>query len=345
MVIRAPVSTMENTSALPSQLEVTTVQDQSNGDTRNSSLPADSIQGITIITIQAIIMACTFLGNLLMIHLLYSIPNLKLRKSTKLLLCYLCCSYCIGCILVVGRLFINCVVMLLTVLNLSIHIISSILFLALEIFVMVKKPHRHYRFVSKRICMVGILISCLISIGVDVVAYINMKEPEDKVICYLTNGTFNPIVLCVCSSSFWVMFIVAATIQILTLKEIKKAFPGIQNITNNVMTIQVISVPSVGPEVTRSENRTKSPLLKLMKILLVSLCCSIICWTPSFVSIFTFSLSEIFGIRIHLERQIVVVSGGLASLNGLIHVIVYFSMSSQLKQAAIRFLKNLTCQN
>ena len=337
---------MKNALALPSQLEVTTVQDQLNRDTGISLPLSSSIQGVTIITIASLIAAFTFFGNLLMIRLLYDLPSSKLRKSTKLFLCYLCGSYCTVCILIVSKLCqLNCYIILLILVNVSTHIISAIIYPVMEIFVMVKKPHSHYRIVSTRTCIIGIFISGLISVAVDVVAYTNMKEPDNKPFCYITNGSVNPIVTCIGSGIFGAIFIGAVTLQISTIREIKKVFPEIQVVSSNVINIQVVSVPPVGPQVSQNENGTNSSLLKLTKMISVSLCCSVLCWTPSIASIFIFSLFDILDIKIQEERQIVVGTGGLASLNGLIHVIVFFSMSTQLKQAANRYFKSWFCQS
>ena len=355
----------------PSPQEVTTFQDNVSTDTAGSLQMDSSIRlPISIVLpFQIVICSLSLFGNLLLTWVLNHLPNSKLRSTTKILMRYVSLSHCLMSVSLIGRLVsMPCFIVLLGAMSSGFNVQCGSAYLGYEILVMVTKPYSHQKFISMNICKVGILTSCLVSVCFSVVAYLTMKEPDDPS-CHFTNGGFNPVSLCFYMGFLGVLIIVTSTMQIFTLKAMKRVFPGTGNLNVNVIhvapaNINVIHVAPVNINVIQlvpvninviqdaPVNNTSTsatpgqnfPLQKLTKMLTCSLLCSVICWFPSVISIFTFSIFEMLRIEVGNERQILFALSNLVALNGILYVIVYLTMSSQIRQAVKKYLSSWVCQ-
>ena len=314
--------------------EVTTVQVNASIHTVDSSVRNISSQNITLIPFQMGICFFSLFGNLLLILVLSDLPNSKLRSTTKLLMRYVSLSHCLMSVVLIGRLFVPCWIVLLAAINSVFNVQCGSAYLGYEVLIMVTKPYSHQKFISMNICKGGILASCLVSVCFSVVAYLTMREPDDPS-CHFTNGVFNPVFSCLFMGVTNVIIIFSSIIQIYTLKAMKKVFPG-----NGTVNITVIQVAPVNTNLTAATTacKRKFPLHRLTKMLMMSLLCSILCWCPTTTSIFTFSILEILRIEVGMEGQILVGFSNLVALNGSLHVIVYLTMSSQIRQAMKEYL-------
>ena len=312
--------------------ELTTVQDNASIDTAESLEVNDSQTPLSAVmfTFQLVVCCVSLFGNLLLILVLGRLPNSKLRKTTKLLMRYVSVSHCLTSVLLVARLFnMPCWVPLLIGLNTTFSVLCGLAFLSYEVLIMATKPHSHQKFISMNICKVGIFISCLVMLCLDVAAYLTKKEPDHSS-CYFSNGVFNPVFLCFVSVLGFVIMTVTSLSQFFTLRAMNKVFPNTGTLNINVIQVAPVNNTSTDPTTTSSNT---FPLQKLTKMLTISLVCSIITWLPSTVCIFTFSIYEIHEVEVEMERDISIGSSSFVPFNGILHVIVYLTMSSQIKQA------------
>ena len=256
--------------------------------------------------------------------------------TPKILMRYVSFSHCLMSVILIGRLFsMPCLIVLLGGITSGFNVQCGLPYLGYEALILVTKPYNYQKFISMNICKIEILASCLVSVCFNIVAYLTMKEPDDPS-CHSTNGFLNPLFLCLFMGVLSTIIIVTSTIQIFTLKAMKKVFP--ETGTLNINVIQVAPVNNTSRGVT-TERKRKFPLLRLTKMSMMSLYCSIICWFPSTISIFTFSIFEILQIEGGMEQQILVGFSNLVALNGSLHVIVYLTMSSQIRQAIKEYLR------
>ena len=317
--------------------EVTTFQVNASIHTVGSSVMNISYnpQNLTLIPFQIGVCFFSLFGNILLILVLSDLPNSKLRITTKILMRYVSLSHCLMSTILIGRLFsMPCLIVMLGGLTSGFNVHCGLAYLGYEALILVTKPYSHQNFVSMNICKIEILTSCLVSLCFNVVAYLTTKESDDPS-CHFTNGLLNPLFLCLFTGVLNIIIIITSTIQIFTLKAMKKVFP--ETGTLNINVIQVAPVNNTFRGVTTKRKR-KFPLLRLTKMLMMSLLWSIICWFPSTISIFTFSIFEILQIEGGMEQQLLVGFSNLVALNGSLHVIVYLTMSSQIRQAMKEYL-------
>ena len=327
--------------------EMTTVQDNVSTDAVDSSF---NLQLSILLPFHLVISYLSLFGNLLLIWVVNHLPNSKLRKTTKVLMQYVSLSHCIPGLALTGLLLdVPCVILLLVTMNTMFNVQCGLAYLGYEVLVLVTKPYSHHNFISMNICMVGIICSCLASLCLTVIGYLIMKEPEDP-FCNFVNGVFNPVLLCLYMGFIDVIILVTSTMQIFTLRAMKRVFPGPGTMHINVIhvapvntnAIHVAAVNNISPAATPGQN---FPLKKLTKILTCSLLCSIICWLPSTISIITFSIFEMLQIDVPVKNQIVAGFSFLLGFNGILYVIVYLTLSSQIRQAVKKYLSSCICQN
>ena len=340
-----------DTSSLSPQ-EMTTVQDDVSTDAAGS-LQMDSSFNLQLsiqFPFHLVIAYLSLFGNFLLIRVVNFLPNSKLRKTTKVLMQYVSLSHCIPSLALTGLLLnVPCEILLLVTMNLIFNVQCGLAYLGYEVLVMVTKPYSHQRFISMNICKVGILISCLVSVCFSVVGYLTMKEPGNPS-CNFANGVFNPAFLCFYMGFINVIILVTSTMQIFTLRAMKRVFPGTGNLNINVIHVapvntNAIPVAPVNITSTAATPGQNFPLKKLTKMLTCSLFCSIICWLPSTISIITFSIFEMLQIDVLAKTQILAGFSNLLGLNGILYVIVYLSMSSQIRQAVKKYLSSCICQS
>ena len=334
--------------------DVTTVQDDPSPFTGNN-LTQDVrsfSEGTFSITIQVLVSSLTLLGNLLLIRVLYDLPDSKLRNTTKLLLSYVSVSFCIFSIAILGRVFkMHCVVYLALIITSGFNILSGMLYLALETFFIVNRPHTHQKFVSMKICKIEILMSCLLSLCISLIAHATKNKLGDTYPCFITNGKLHPIFVLFTSGLILKSIIVTSIVQFRTLKAIRSVCP-INNTTNSQRnTVSFINSNMEGvtgvviSPVTSSGSYRKSPLHKLTTILSVSLLCFIICWTPLIIYFFVFSLYKLLHIEVDFEHQVSIACTSLAALNGSLHIIVYLVMSTQIRQMVKKYCTKCICSH
>ena len=300
---------------------------------------------IIIICIQVSICISSVLGNLVMIRVIYKLKGSKLRDTTKLLLSYVSATHCIFAVILVCRFFQPpCQIFLLGAINVCFNNLSGITLLAYEAFVLVTWPHSHRQLVNMNICKIGIFITCLISVCIDIGTYGTLEEPDDPALCLFTNKVFPPAFLLPTFGLISAIIAGTATIQICTLKKIKRVFP-VQNQTpiveftssNIVATNQVVTI------VTQPPANSGSPFHRLTKILSVSILSFILCWCPIMFCVIGFSVSQLFGTDTGAERQVFTTLSSLLILHGQLHVVIYVVMSTQIRQAVKRYLRSLIC--
>ena len=108
--------------------------------------------------------------------------------------------------------------------------------------------------------------------------------------------------------------------------------------------VQVVPNPTLHPlHVSQANSRRMSPLHKLTVILSISLLCFIICWLPLCLACITFSLLEILEIAVSVEGTLVTALSSLTMLSGCLHVAVYVVMSTQIRQALVKYVKSWWC--
>ena len=108
--------------------------------------------------------------------------------------------------------------------------------------------------------------------------------------------------------------------------------------------VQVVPNPTLPPpHVSQANSRRMSPLHKLTVILSISLLCFIICWLPLCLACITFSLLEILEIEVGVEGTLVTALSSLTMLSGCLHVSVYVVMSTQIRQALVKYVKSWWC--
>ena len=224
--------------------EMTTVQD--NASTLNAqSIEINAIhtpESAILFTFQIVVCCFSLFGNLLLIVVLNRLPNSKLRNTTKLLMRYVSASHCLTSVLLIARLSsIPCFVPLLLGINSTFSVQCGLSYLSYEVLIMVTKPYSHKKFISMNICKGGILASCLLQVCFDVTAYLTMKEPVDH-FCHFSNGVFNPVFLCFVTGFNNVIIIVTSTMQIFTLKAMKRVFPGTGNLNINVIHVALVNI-------------------------------------------------------------------------------------------------------
>ena len=341
--------------------EMTTAQDDVSTDTvdilqMNSSF---NVQLSIQLTFKVVTAYLSLFGNLLLIWVVNHLPNSKLRKTTKVLMQYVSLSHCIPSLTLTGKLLnVPCEIILLAAMNCMFNVQCGLAYLSYEVLVMVTKPYSHQKFISMNICKVGILTSCLVSVFFNLVAHLTMKEPDDPS-CHFTNGSFDPVFLCFYMGFLGVIILVTSTMQIFTLRAMKRVFPGTGTLNINVIHVapvngNVIHVAPVNSNViedapvnnisTAAAPGQNFPLRRLTKMLTGSIICSIICWFPSTISIMTFSIFEI-QIEVGIKKQILAGFSYLVLLNAILYVIVYLTMSSQIRQAAKEYLSSCICQS
>ena len=306
--------------------------------------PPSVFQIILIIVIGTL----SFFGNLLIMRVIYNLPNARLKKTTKLLLCYVSAAFCVFSVLMSGRLCnLRCGIIVMGALNAGFNGCCGMFFLTFEAFIMVKSPHIHQRFVSINICKLGILISCLISICLDLTAYYTMKEPDEPSICYMTNGRFNPVFLIFTFLWFCAMTIATASLQFYTLRALTKVVPISSEGRDRTPTVSYINSNALAvtaPVILQPiRNARKSNLHRLITIMSVSLLCFVICWSPSSIAIIIFSACELLQIHVQNESEILNALSSLVIFNGGLHVVVYFAMSSQIRQAVNKYFRGWLC--
>ena len=328
--------------------------DSQNVTTIHNNISTDSDLQMTIVKlshnlflqiIQTLIGCFNLFGNLLVIRVIYYLPNnSKLRKTTRLLISYVSTGHCFLSMLLLFR-FLKppCFVIFLSTILLVFNLFGGVLYLALETLVLIKKPYNHHTIISMNVCRVGVSLSFLVSVCF---AYATMKEADEPSVCYITNGTMNPFVLCFLSAYLCMMFFTTSAIQISTLKAMKKVFPentpAQHNSTGAVSYISTVPDPvNVQPPQATSQQRT--PLHKLVKILSVTLLISILCWSPISIAMLVFSLFEILHIEVQVERQILFPLSSLVLLHGSLHFIVYLGMSTHIREAAKKYTLSWIC--
>ena len=350
--MRIPPATVTMTGTLVPNLqevEVSTVQDYSSTTLGNDSQREvqDHSQGTFLITIQVLIGSLTFAGNLLLIRVLYDLPNSKLRKTTKLLLSYVSVSFIIFSIAMIGRVFqIPCVGFLVVVMATSINALSGMLWLALETFFMVNRPHTQHKFVSMKTCTIAILLSFLMSLFIDLGAFVTRRKGYSASLCFVNNGMLHPLFVFFSTDCILLMITVTSVVQWRTVQKLKNVVPIQKRTTYTVSVLrpnmEPIPDPIIPKEISTGHVK-KTPLHKLTKMLSVSLVCFIICWTPLFICFIVFSLCELLSIEVWLKSQISVALSSLVMLNGTLHVLIYLVMSTQIRQTVIRYCKTCLC--
>ena len=227
--------------------EMTTVQDDVSTDTTDTLQMNSSFNlQLSIQLPFQIVTACLALfGNLLLVWVVNHLPNSKLRKTTKVLMQYVSLSHCIPSLILILRLFnVPCVFLQLGALNSVFNVQCGLAYLGYEVLVMVAKPYSHQKFISMNICMVGILCSCLASLCLTVIGYLTMKEPEDPS-CNFVNGVFNPVFLCLYMGFIDVIILVTSTMQIFTLRAMKRVFPGTGTMHINVIHVAPVNTNAI----------------------------------------------------------------------------------------------------
>ena len=295
---------------------------------------------IIIICFQVSVCVSSVLGNLVMIRVIYNFEGSKLRDTTKLLLSYVSATHCIFSVIIVCRFFQPpCQILLLGAINVCFNNLSGITLLAYEAFVLVTWPYSHHQFVNTNICKVGIFITCLISVCIDIGAYGTLVEPDDPALCLFTNKVFPPAFLLPTFGLIAAMIAGTATIQICTLKKIKRVFP----VPNQAPTVEFAANNQVVTIVTQPPPNSGSPFHRLTKILSVSILSFIICWCPVMFCVIGFSVSQLFGAESGTERQVLTTLISLLIVHGQLHVIIYLVMSTQIRQAVRKYLRSWIC--
>ena len=305
-----------------------------------------SFPGFVLAAIQILCAFASVFGNVLITRVIYNLRDSRLRKTTKLLISFVSVSHCIFSFVLTGRLFgMPCILVLLCAFILGIDVLWGLLFLAIESFILVKKPTNHHRFTSVKVCVVEILFSCLVTLGLNLALYLTQKDPDDASFCYTTNGICNPWLLIFLMCIIIGMIMCATVVKLCTLRALRKTSPiqtdPVPSVSFNLSPMPNPSVhpPSAAP----AGSARMSPLHRLTVILSVSLLCFIICWLPICICYIIFSLFEILEIEVSIESKVLSGVSSLAMLNGSLHVAVYVVMSTQIRQALKKYVKSWWC--
>ena len=294
---------------------------------------------LTIITLFA---SFTLIGNILIIRVLADSAKTKLRTSTKYLICYVSASHCLICCLIFIRFFdVPCLFIQLPIFQ-GFNVFSGMFFLALEIWIVVKKPHSHHKFVTVNRCKICILLSIILSVCLSLVAYAISKKPNGTNDCYLTNGILNPWFLCIVVVLIGATLLATAVTQISVLNQMKRVFPENLSVSYNVSHIQV-DLPPATPAPTQGGHYKGSALYKLTKMLITSLVCSIICWSPTIICVLTLTVCNMLEVEVTHQSLILAPTGFVTFSNGSLHALVYMIMSSQIRGAVKDYLKSWIC--
>ena len=337
---------------IPGYIQQSTAADEHTSTEKGSAFQNnvnEQSPAICIIIVQSLIGSVTIIGNLLLMWVVYNLKNSKLRDGTRLLICYVSASHIMLSILLMARLAkLPCFLFLAGISNGGINVGFGMFHLAFETFIVVKKPYDHKWFVSIKICRIKIAISCLIALCINVMGYITMKEPHNSSFCYASNGQFHAPRLALYFSLFMLLIIVTSSLQICTLKELSNVHPiGTQRMQSAISSVHVMAGPTVDPApapaisgTAQNRNIRKSPLHKLMIILSVSFLCFFMCFMPIVTSNVVFSVCELLGIQIDMKQQISTGLCTLVTINGSLHVLVYFVMSTQIRQGMKMLIKS-----
>ena len=335
-----------NMSELLTQPDEITTQSFRDVGINQTSTPKQYSPTTYLVIVQILVGSFSIFGNLIIVRVLYDLPNSKLRKTTKLLLNYVAISHCILSTVLVLRLFrLPCTLFLIGAYISGFNALSGMLYLAYEALIMVTKPHTHPRYVSMNICRLGILVSCLVSGFISLAAYIT-KSPSNYSFCYFNNGIISPLLLFSIFSLVFAMILFTSTIQICTLRIMKKTFPtGSVSASNSISMNQIAPVPVITQPNQDVLNISQSPLQRLIKILAASLLCFVICWCPIISLIMILSVYDKFEKEIDpdLRRQLATILSGLTMLNGGLHAVVYLVMSTQIRQAVKKYIRSWLC--
>ena len=318
--------------------------------TENISIPQTDVNkhsiSVAVIIFQSMVSSMTVLGNLFIIRVVCGLPDSKLRRTTRMLICYLSTSYCIFSITVIARLFrLPCSLFLAGVTTGGINVMTGMLFLAFETFIVVTKPHSHRLYVSVKICQMEILITNLLITCINVFAYVTMREMDEPLLCYFKNGQFNVLVVFLSFTLCFVIVVAASIFQFCALRAMRKITPIGQSSVSTIpapsTNIEMVTSPSTGT--THGRNIQKSPLQRSILLQAASLVCFIICWMPPVLSNALLSACELLGMTISIEPQVFIAFSALGVLNGILHVLVYFVMSSQIRQRMKADIRALLC--
>ena len=336
-------------TANPQDFEVSTVRDNSSIQFENGSQGEVETysQGTFLIVIQVLVGSLTLFGNLLLIRVLHDLPNSKLRKTTKLLLSYVSVSFCIFSIAMLGRVLkLPCSVFKGVVATTGFHALGGMLCLALETFFIVNRPHTQHKFVSMRKCKLAILLYFLLSVIIDLIAFVTRRKVNNTSVCNMTDGRLNPVFVSFTSGCLLVMIISTAVIQCKTVQRLKTVSP-VRTQPNYTVSFHNSNMAAVPTPVISLETTpvsvSKSPLHKLTIMLSLSLLCFIICWTPLIMCFLVFPLCDLVGINIELKHEISLALSSLVMFNGSLHVTIYLSRSTQIRQTVIKYFKRCFC--
>ena len=330
--------------------EATTVEDHTS--TENGSIFESDLNEpspiLFLVIIHSVIGPTTVIANLMLMWVVYHLTNSKLRDSTRLLICYVSASHCVLSLVFIARVFkLPCSLFLTGTSNGGINIFSGMLHLAFETFIIMKKPYDHKRFVSLKVCKIKIAISCFIALCINVVGYITMKKPHDSSFCYLSNGQFNAPRLVFYFGLFIAMIVATSSMQICTMRAIRNIAPiATPNVTYTTSSEQVTVEPLPGPSTstnTKNKNVPKSPFHKLTIILSAAFLCFLICNLPTVICNFIFSICDILGVQVSMKGQISTALSTLMMINGSLHVLVYISMSTQIRQGLKSLIRSWLC--
>ena len=328
--------------------ETTTWQQQVS--TENDSIPQTDVNKpltpVAVIIFQSMVSSMTVLGNLFIIRVVCGLPDSKLRRTTRMLICYLSASYCIYSITLIARLFtLPCSLFLAGVSTGGINVTTAMLFLAFETFIVVTKPHSHRLYVSMKICLMEILTANLLIICITVAAYVTMRGMDEPLLCYFRNGQFNDIVLFSTFTFLFATVVASSLFQFCALRTMRKITPiglsSVSTIPAPSTNIEMVTGPSTGS--TYSRNIQKSPLHRSILIQSASFVCFIICWMPSILINALLSACELLGMTIRIEHQVFIAFSAIGAMNGVVHILVYFVMSSHIRQRMKADIRALLC--
>ena len=275
---------------------------------------------VLLICIQILIGSVTLIGNILIIRVVCSLPEPKLRKTTKLLICYVSVSFCFLSVVIITRLFkLPCFLFQAGITNGAVNVLSGMLYLAFEAYIIVKKPYTHRQFSNMKICTTEILISCFAAIGITILGYVMKKESDGSSICYLSNGQFHAVGRSIYMCLFIAMIIAGATFQLCTLKALRNITPvSTQSVAYTASSLSPNSNSAQGVAISgnaKRRNVKKSPLHKQACILAASSLCFVTCWMPNIITNLVFSVCDLLEIQVSMKRQISTAFSSLVLVN------------------------------
>ena len=336
---------------LPGNIQESTTAVKPNSTENGSIFLSDSNEptpALFLLIAQSLIGSVTIIGNLLLMWVVYNLKNSKLRKTTRLLICYVSASYSIMSLVMIARIFkLPCFLFTAGCSAAGLNVVSGMLFLAYETFIVVKKPCDHQRFVSVNICKVQIATSCLVAICMNVLGFVNRKVTTNSSFCYMSNGQFSASRLIV-SLVFYILVLIAAfSMQMCALRAIRKIAPiATPNVTYIPTSQQVTVEPLPGPNTLGNAQNTpiqRSPLHRLLIILLASFLCFVICFLPPLICNVIFAVSDLLEIQVNMKYSIITGLSTLVMINGSLHVLVYFVMSTQIRQGMKMLIRSWLC--